>query len=168
MGAQIRPAAKGPRDENFPLASLVLSPEHRDAVLAFYGFARAADDIADDPKRSPAEKLERLDGLERALVSGDPGAPEAARLHAADARHGAGIAEALDLLRAFRQDAVKARYGDWAELMDYCRLSANPVGRFLLALHGEDASAQAPADALCTALQVLNHLQDCRLDRERL
>ena len=168
MGAHVRPATKGPRDENFPVASLVLSPEHRDAVLAFYAFVRAADDIADDPSRAAAEKLDLLDALEGALVSGDPQAPEAARLHAADARHGAGMAQARDLLRAFRQDAVKTRYADWSELLDYCRLSANPVGRFLLELHGESVAAQAPADALCTALQILNHLQDCRLDRERL
>src|SRR5918998_869939 len=168
MGAHVRPATKGPRDENFPVASLVLSPEHRNAVLAFYAFVRAADDIADDPDRTAGEKLDLLDALEEALVSGDSTVPEAARLHAADGRHGAGIAQARDLLRAFRQDALKARYADWAELLDYCRLSANPVGRFLLDLHGESVAAQAPADALCTALQILNHLQDCRLDRERL
>jgi phytoene synthase len=161
-------ATKAPSDENFPVASLVLSPEHREAVLAFYGFARTADDIADAPDLESAEKLARLDALEQALVSGDARVPEAARLHAAEARHKAGIAQARDLLRAFRQDVVKARYADWAELVEYCRLSANPVGRFLLNLHGEFASAQAPADALCTALQILNHLQDCRSDREQL
>ena len=168
MRAHLRPVTKGSRDENFPVASLVLSPEHRNAVLAFYAVARAADDIADDPERTTAEKLRLLDALEEALVSGDPRVPEAARLHAADARHGAGMAQARELLRAFRQDAVKTRYADWAELLDYCRLSANPVGRYLLDLHGEAVAAQAPADALCTALQILNHLQDCRPDRERL
>ena len=124
-----------------------------------------ADDIADAPDLKAAEKLQRLDALEQALVSGDPAIPQAARLHAVDAQHGAGLVQARDLLRAFRQDAVKARYTDWAELIDYCRLSANPVGRFLLALHKEHAAAQAPADALCTALQILNHLQDCGRDR---
>lgn len=159
---------KQPRDENFPVASLVLAPRHREAVLAFYRFVRAADDIADAPDLGAAEKLARLEALEQALACGDPGVPEAARLHAVDARHGTGIAQARELLRAFRQDVVKARYADWAELVGYCRLSANPVGRFLLHLHGERVLAQAPADALCTALQILNHLQDCRLDRERL
>jgi phytoene synthase len=137
-------------------------------VLAFYRFVRAADDIADAPDMSAADKLKLLDALEQALVSGDPSVPEAAHLHTVDQRHRTGIVEARDLLRAFRQDVVKARYSDWTELAGYCRLSANPVGRFLLNLHGECASAQAPADALCTALQILNHLQDCRLDRERL
>ncbi len=159
---------KRPRDENFPVASLVLSKPHRDAVLAFYGFVRTADDIADAPNLGAAEKLTRLDALEEALVTGNPSVPQAARLHAADNRHKAGIAQAREMLRAFRQDAIKSRYNDWADLAGYCRFSANPVGRFLLHLHGECASAQAPADALCTALQILNHLQDCRTDRDTL
>src|SRR4029079_12359672 len=82
---------KRPRDENFPIASLVLAPEYRDAVLAFYAFARLADDIADAPDRNAAEKLQRLDALEQALVSGDPTKPEAARLYAVDAQHGTGL-----------------------------------------------------------------------------
>jgi phytoene synthase len=161
-------ATKQPRDENFPVASLMLSPAHRDAVLAFYGFARLADDIADAPDLGAAEKLERLDALEQALISGDAAVPQAARLHAVDKTHKAGIVQARSLLRAFRQDVVKARYSEWSELVGYCRFSANPVGRFLLALHREPVTAQAPADALCTALQILNHLQDCGKDQERL
>lgn len=168
MGTPTTQATKRPQDENFPVASLVLSPEHRHAVLAFYAFVRAADDIADDPGRGAAEKLAALDALEQALIAGDPLVPEAARLHAADKRHKTGIAEARDMLRAFRQDVVKARYTDWDELIEYCRNSANPAGRFLLCLHGECGSAHAPADALCTALQILNHLQDCGRDRDRL
>lgn len=168
MTSSLMDGAKRPRDENFPVASLVLSPEHRDAVLAFYDFVRYADDIADAPDLAAAEKLIRLDALEQALVTGDPAIPRAARLHAIDRRHEAGLIQARDLLRAFRRDVVKARYSDWAELIAYCRLSANPVGRFLLVLHGERGSAQVPADALCTALQILNHLQDCRKDREDL
>ncbi|MFL5024039.1 MAG: squalene/phytoene synthase family protein, partial [Microvirga sp.] len=168
MSAGAGQSSKRPRDENFPVASLVLAPEHRDAVVAFYDFARMADDIADAPDLAAAEKLMRLDALERALVSGDPAFPQAARLHAVDKQHKAGLIQARDLLRAFRQDVVKARYNDWAELIDYCRFSANPVGRFLLILHGERDSAQGPADALCTALQILNHLQDCGEDREQM
>jgi phytoene synthase len=76
--------------------------------------------------------------------------------------------QARDLLRAFRQDVVKARYNEWAELIEYCRFSANPVGRFLLGIHKERSAAQAPADALCTALQILNHLQDCGKDHRDL
>jgi len=168
MTASFTNRTKRPRDESFPVASLVLSPEHRDAVLAFYDFVRHADDIADAPDFAAAEKLTRLDALEQALIAGDPAFPRAARLHAVDRRYGAGLVEARDLLRAFRRDVVKTRYSDWADLIAYCRLSANPVGRFLLALHGERGSAQVPADALCTALQILNHLQDCRKDRDDL
>ncbi|MGO4523342.1 squalene/phytoene synthase family protein [Microvirga sp. 2MCAF35] len=168
MSADLPRAAKRPRDENFPVASLVLSREHRDAVLAFYAFARTADDIADAPDLGAAEKLARLDALEQALISGDAAIPQAARLHAVDGKHKAGLVQARELLRAFRQDVVKARYNDWAELIDYCRSSANPVGRFLLIVHGERSSAHGPTDALCTALQILNHLQDCGRDRERM
>ncbi|MBM6593476.1 squalene/phytoene synthase family protein [Microvirga pudoricolor] len=159
---------KGPRDENFPVASLLLAPERRAAVLAFYGFVREADDIADAPDLSGPDKIARLDALEAALLAGDPAHPGAARLHAAHRRHGAGIDEARTLLDAFRQDAVKRRYADWGELAAYCALSANPVGRFLLRLHGEGDTALAPADALCTALQILNHLQDAPDDRAAL
>jgi len=168
MNTLARAPSKTPRNENFPVASLVLSSDHREAVLAFYGFVRVADDIADAPGIGAAEKLARLEALEQALVTGDPRTPEAARLHRADRKHRTGLDQAREMLRAFRQDAIKARYNDWADLMDYCRASANPAGRFLLQLHREGAWAQAPADALCTALQILNHLQDCRQDHERL
>jgi phytoene synthase len=137
-------------------------------VLAFYRFVRKADDIADSPHAAPCEKIAALDALETALRAGDTRVPEAARLHAVQSRLGAGLAEACDLLRAFRQDAHQDRYADWDELLDYCALSAAPVGRFLLTLHGETDRARGPADALCAALQILNHLQDGRDDREGL
>jgi phytoene synthase len=159
---------KRPGDENFPVASLVLSRAHREAVLAFYDFVRAADDIADAPDLSADDKIERLAVFEQALIAGSESVPQAARLHRAEAAQGAGIAEARQLLSAFRQDVTKSRYADWQELVGYCERSANPVGRFLLRLHGEDEAATAPADALCTALQILNHLQDLRSDREAL
>ncbi|EIM25137.1 squalene/phytoene synthase family protein [Microvirga lotononidis] len=168
MSVDLSGTTKRPSDENFPVASLVLSRQHRDAVLAFYAFARMADDIADAPDLGAAEKLARLDALEQALLAGDPTIPRAARLHEVDGQRKAGRDPARDLLRAFRQDVVKARYNDWAELIDYCRYSANPVGRFLLTLHGERSSAFGPVDALCTALQILNHLQDCGKDREQM
>ncbi|HZH28875.1 MAG TPA: squalene/phytoene synthase family protein [Azospirillaceae bacterium] len=154
--------------ENFPVASRMVAPHLRPAVLAFYRFARAADDIADHPALPPAEKLARLDAMERALAAADPAVPVAADLAAVDRRFGAGAAEARRLLEAFRQDAVKRRYADWAELTAYCERSANPVGRLLLRLHGEDVGAEGPADALCTALQILNHLQDLQRDRAEL
>jgi phytoene synthase len=159
---------KRPGTENFPVASVLLAPALRAPVLRFYGFVRTADDVADSPDLAAAEKLRRLDALEAALVGADPGVPGAEALAWVDRRHGAGVAEARQLLDAFRQDAVKRRYADWDELLAYCRRSADPVGRFLLRLHGEPAAAQEPADALCTALQILNHLQDLGPDRAQL
>jgi phytoene synthase len=160
--------AKTPRNEHFPVASLVLARDHRAAVLAFYRFARLADDVADAPGVAAQAKLVRLAALQAALRTGDPTIPEAAALHEVQVRHGTGAEQAVTLLDAFRQDAGKARYADWAELLAYCGRSANPVGRFLLELHGEDEPAFAPADGLCTSLQILNHLQDMRRDREDL
>lgn len=160
-----RAPSRGPASENFPVASRLLAPAMRRPVLAFYHLARAADDIADDPALSPAEKLAGLAALDAALRDRATVLPLARALHDS----GAGTAEALQLLAAFRQDAVQSRYPDWAALEAYCRLSAVPVGRLLLRLHGEaDALALAAADALCIALQLLNHLQDAGEDRARL
>ncbi|WP_349367593.1 squalene/phytoene synthase family protein [Salinarimonas sp.] len=156
------------RDENFPVASRLIARPLRAPVLAFYRFVRAADDVADSDALSPEAKLARLAAMERALRAGDAAEPLAAALHDADARFGAGIEEACTLLDAFRQDAVKSRYADWEELLAYCRRSADPVGRFLLRLHGESRTAQPSADALCSALQILNHLQDLVKDRAAL
>lgn len=151
-----------PATENFPVASVLLSPAARPKVLAFYRFVRAADDVADDPRLSAADKLARLDAMEAALDDPDTTLPEATGLHA----HAVGTEEARRMLSAFRQDAVRARYEDWAGLQDYCARSAAPVGRMLLRLHGTDAEeARASSDALCEALQVLNHLQDLVPDR---
>jgi phytoene synthase len=159
---------KSHQDENFPVASLLLSRDLRGPVLAFYQFVRQADDIADAPTLEADEKLRRLDALEAALDRGDPAEPAASALAAIGGRHPAGPEQARLMLGAFRQDATKRRYADWDELVAYCERSANPVGRFLLALHGESDVARAPADALCTALQILNHLQDLVPDRDRL
>jgi squalene synthase HpnC len=89
---------------------------------------------------------------------------EGVSLHAALQARGLTDRHALDLLEAFRRDVTKRRYADWAELMDYCRYSASPVGRFVLDLHGEPATLWPLNDALCNALQVINHLQDCAKD----
>jgi squalene synthase HpnC len=139
--------------------------------MAFYGFARAADDIADNASLSPDEKLDRLDLFEAALLGEVPDSPALARavsLRASLAATGVTTAHAVDLLAAFKQDAVKQRYRDWADLMDYCAKSASPVGRYLLDLHGEARADWPPSDALCNALQVINHLQDCRADYRNL
>ncbi len=136
---------------------------------AFYRFARNADDIADSPVLSADEKIRRLDRM-AAILDGDPGgapgsdSPAAAAMRASLAETGLTAQHCHDVLRAFRQDAVKLRYRDWDDLMEYCRYSAAPVGRQLLDLHGEGRHTWPASDALCAALQVLNHLQDCAAD----
>jgi hydroxysqualene synthase len=154
-------------DENFPVGSLLIRAGLRRHVHAFYAFARNADDISDSATLAPEEKIARLDAMQAVLLGEAPDAasPSAARLRASLAETGVGSRHSLDLLRAFRQDAIKLRYASWDELYDYCRYSAMPVGRHVLDLHGESAADTWPAnDALCTSLQVLNHLQDGKKD----
>lgn len=156
-------ATKGREDENFPVASWLLAKNIRPHIVAFYDFARTADDIADDPTRSAEDKIARLNSLAHVLEgSGEncEGCETAQGLMRSLAQWGGSTRHALDLIAAFNQDAEKARYLDWPELMAYCDLSANPVGRFLLDIHGEDRAGYAASDALCSALQILNHLQD--------
>lgn len=164
------PSGKDRRDENFPVGSALIRRSLRPHVHAFYAFARHADDVADHEALPPEEKVARLDRMEQVLL-GDPAgvdAPSAVRLRASLAATGVTPRHSQDLLAAFRQDATKRRYATWDELVDYCRLSAMPVGRHVLDLHGEAPSTYAPSDPLCTALQVLNHLQDLAPDLERL
>lgn len=160
-------SGKGAGDENFPVGSFLIARRLRAHVAAYYAFARAADDIADHPTLAPADKITRLDALEAALA-GAPGYGsgygKAHRLRESLRTCGISDARGRDLLSAFRQDALKRRYASWSELMDYCRRSADPVGRFLLDLHGEDPAIYPASDALCSALQVLNHIQDCAKD----
>jgi hydroxysqualene synthase len=155
-------------DENFPVASWLLSDQNRGPILAFYRFARAADDVADHPSLPPDRKLALLDGLDAALRGRGAPLPEAEPLRLALGERGLKPTHALDLLDAFRLDVRKSRYANWAELMDYCRLSAAPVGRFVLDVHGEERTTWPASDALCAALQINNHLQDCALDYGRL
>ncbi len=152
-------------DENFPVGSWLIAGKLRRYVHAFYAFARNADDIADHETLAPGEKLARLDAMEAVLLGErEDGAPSAARLRAVLAQTGLPAIHSRELLVAFRQDARKARYESWAALMDYCRYSAAPVGRQVLDLHGESRTTWPASDALCAALQVLNHLQDCAKD----
>jgi squalene synthase HpnC len=160
-------SGKSHRDENFPVASWLVRRELRAPILAFYRFARAADDVADHPDAAPDHKLEQLARMEAAL-RGDGGNAEGTALHTVLQAHALTNQHALDLLEAFRRDVTKTRYADWAELMDYCRYSAAPVGRFVLDLHGEARTLWPANDALCTALQVINHLQDCGKDHRML
>lgn len=163
------PSGKGAGDENFPVGSWLIRRELRAHVRAFYRFARQADDIADNPRLAAADKLTRLDRMAEVL-DGAPGedAPAAAAMHASLKETGVTAQHCHDVLRAFRMDATKLRYRDWDDLMNYCRYSASPVGRQLLDLHGESSSTWSPSDALCSALQVLNHLQDCAEDYRAL
>lgn len=152
-------------DENFPVGSILIAPRLRAHVHAYYAFARNGDDIADSPALSPANKIGRLDAMEAVLAGErEKGSPSARRLRDSFAASGVPDIHARELLVAFRRDAIKSRYATWAELLDYCRYSAAPVGRFLLDLHGEDHATWPAADALCAALQILNHLQDCARD----
>ena len=161
------PSGKGAGDENFPVGSLLISPALRPHVMRFYAFARAADDIADSSTLSSAEKRSRLDRFEDGL-DGDVSVATAFALRESLAQTRVSSRHAKDLLKAFRQDAVKNRYENWAALMGYCELSANPVGRYLMDLHGEDQALWPASDALCTVLQILNHLQDMKKDHAEM
>ena len=165
------PSGKGARDENFPVGSWLLPAPLRPHVAAFYAFVRAADDIADNPELAPDEKIARLERFEAALT-GPPALaaslPKAQALRASLAATGVSPRHAQDLLAAFKRDATKLRYRDWPDLLGYCALSASPVGRYLLDLHGEAGELYRFSDPLCDALQVLNHLQDCRDDYRAL
>jgi squalene synthase HpnC len=143
----------------------------RPHIAVFYAFARAIDDIADNPHLAADEKVRRLDGFEAALLgqdSGDPAYRTAHGMRASLFETGVPAAHCIDLITAFKQDATKLRYQNWDDLMGYCVLSAAPVGRYLLDLHGGSSDGYGPSDALCNALQVINHLQDCKDDYQAL
>jgi squalene synthase HpnC len=158
------PGEKTHHDENFPVASHLISSKHRPVILSFYRFARAADDVADHPGLSEAEKLRTLDKFEETLLGEHNAIADALPLRAEIADNGLTPRHAQDLLVAFRMDASKGRYADWNDLMRYCSYSAMPVGRFVLDVHGESEDTWPASDALCAALQIINHLQDCGAD----
>ena len=165
LGDIATPSGKNASTENFPVGSALIRADLRPHVHAFYRFARMGDDIADNPTLSPDEKVARLDAMEAALL--DPvreDIPAASDLRRSLAATHVAPINSTELLIAFRMDATRQRYASWDELMTYCRYSAAPVGRQLLDLHGEPAAARGPSDALCAALQVINHLQDCGID----
>jgi squalene synthase HpnC len=161
-------SGKGHRDENFPVASFLISPRHRGPIMAFYNFVRTADDIADHATLAPEEKLRLLDQLGAGLVGDNSEDLAAVRLRTALAERSLSPRHAQDLLAAFRLDVTKLRYRDWDDLISYCSLSAMPVGRFVLDVHGESHSTWPANDALCAALQINNHLQDCQEDYRNL
>jgi squalene synthase HpnC len=161
-------SGKTHRDENFPVASWIIHPRHRALILAFYNFVRTADDIADHAMLGASDKLAYLDLLEAELLGRGDSQPEAVNLRDALAQRSMPPRHALDVLIAFRMDVTKLRYENWDEVIHYCRYSAMPVGRFMLDVHGESTSTWAASDALCAALQINNHLQDCGKDYKDL
>lgn len=155
--------------ENFPVASFVLPRHLRHPVEVIYAFARAADDFADEGDALPAERIASLDAFETQLDRIEQGVPTEGRLFAdlADVirQHHFPIQPFRDLLSAFRQDVSKTRYANFGEVMDYCRRSANPVGRLLMTLFKDnDQRHLAYSDGLCSSLQLINFLQDVEID----
>jgi phytoene synthase len=173
----------GSHYENFPVASLLLPRRMRPHVAAVYAFARAADDFADEGSRSEAERHALLDGwirrLHHAAATAEPGPPASpgepanapaifVALGASMRAHDLPVSWFEHLVSAFRQDITTTRYVSWADLFDYCRRSANPVGRLVLRIAGHrDAGLDAASDAVCTALQLTNFWQDLKIDFDR-
>jgi squalene synthase HpnC len=153
--------------ENFPVGSWLVPRDLRPAIRAVYAFARTADDFADEPAHRD-ERLARLDAWERDLIAcfaGRPAGPIFTALHSAVSRHDLPQRPFLDLLEAFRMDAEERRHPDFASLLGYCRLSANPIGRLILHLFGyRDPLRIRLSDAVCTGLQLANHWQDVAVD----
>jgi squalene synthase HpnC len=160
--------------ENFPVASRLMPAHLRRHVAAVYAFARTADDIADEPGREPAERLRLLDDWRRMLHHSGAGSREPATeatflaLHDTIERFDLPISLFDDLIDAFAQDVTTHRYQTWSAVLDYCRRSANPVGRLVLRLSGyRDAELDSASDAVCTALQLTNFWQDLAVDWSR-
>jgi squalene synthase HpnD/squalene synthase HpnC len=167
LAADLR-SGKDHRGENFPVASRLIQARHRKPIMAFYDFVRTADDVADHAKLPQQEQFKLLDSLEATLLGQSDAEPEGVTLRDILAERGLDPQHARDLLTAFRMDVTKQRYRDWDDLMNYCRYSAMPVGRFVLDVHGEPQSTWPANDALCAALQIINHMQDCGKDYRNL
>lgn len=149
--------------ENFPVASLLLPAQMREPVAIVYRFARTADDTADEGDDPPAHRLAKLDEFRRQLES--PASPLLHEVRRIIREHDLPVQLFHDLLDAFSQDVVKNRYADYAAVLDYCRRSANPVGRLLLQLFKRSSETQLrQSDAICTSLQLINFWQDAALD----
>ncbi len=165
------PSGKDADYENFPVGSILLPAKARPHVATFYHYARAIDDIADSNTLSPEEKINRLDSF-AAAIKGEKYDDEAyltgIRMRESLLETNVPVQHCLDLIDAFQQDATQNRYDDWDDLMHYCIRSAAPVGRYLIDLTGGTTDGYKASDALCNALQVINHLQDCKYDFETL
>lgn len=176
MNQASQPALQGVTHyENFPVASLLCPPALRPVITAIYWFARTADDLADEGDALPQERLQALCDYRADLAACAAGRPVSARwpmvfgpLGPAIKQFSLPVVLMADLLSAFEQDVEKTRYASQAELLDYCRRSANPVGRLLLHLYGvSDAASLAQSDSICTALQLINFWQDLSVDIPR-
>ena len=157
-------SGKGHRNENFPVASHLIRPRYREIILGFYEFVRIADDIADHPSLTRLKKLELLNQLESDLTGISNENAEAITLRSLLVKRGISNRHAMDVLTAFKLDVTKQRYRDWKDLIEYCSYSAMPVGRFVLDVHEESSATWPASDALCAALQIINHVQDCGAD----
>lgn len=158
--------------ENFPVASLLVPKALRGPIEAIYHFARAADDLADEGQVPAAERLASLAAFQAALdqleAGATPAQPIFQRLAPVVRQHGLPLQLFRDLLDAFSQDVVQTRYRDYPELLDYCRRSANPVGRLVLHLFGRDGAEQLrQSDCICSALQLINFWQDVAVDWQK-
>lgn len=158
--------------ENFPVASLLLPKRLREPVALVYAFARQADDFADEGNLPPERRLALLSGfkeeLNRIQQHRTPNTELFIALQAAIIKHQLSIQPFYDLLDAFSQDVTKTRYQDFGEVMNYCRRSANPVGRLMLSLYKADTPQNiGMADAICSALQLINFLQDIAIDIQK-
>jgi squalene synthase HpnC len=161
--------------ENFPVASLLCPARLRPAVAAIYWFARTADDLADEGDAPVSQRLADFSAYRQDLAAAAQGGSVSPRWPAVFTPLAQAIRQfrlplhlLTDLLSAFEQDLVKQRYADRSELLDYCRRSANPVGRLMLHLYGvNEARALTQSDAICTALQLANFWQDLSIDTQR-
>lgn len=163
---------KNRKQENFPVGMMIFDRSKRQLVFDYYRFARYADDVADDPKLKPQHKVEQLYQLEDIFLNNKPYKGQKFRfvreLRQKFTEFGLSTSLATDLLIAFRKDAMGFEYQTWGQLVDYCKYSAAPVGRFMLAVHDENPSTYLPAASLCVALQIVNHIQDLKYDAELL
>ena len=169
-------SGKSFKDENFPVASFLINFEIKKFIRIFYFFARTADDIADHEKLKPAEKLKLLDFFDDSIKKEEKtDLIVINNLVRSFKKIGFAKEYSRDLLKAFKLDAKKKRYKNWAELIYYCKYSANPVGRFFVDLCYQKKKKKlvnrkkilSASDNLCTSLQIINHLQDCKDDYKK-
>lgn len=163
---------KNKHQENFPVGMMIFNKSIRKIVANYYRFARYADDIADNPHLKPQNKVDKLYELEEIFTGQRNYKGQKLKfiqtLKDEFAKHNLSPDLATDLLIAFRKDSLGFEYQTWGQLVDYCKYSAAPVGKFMLAVHKENPSTYLPATSLCVALQIVNHVQDLKYDFQLL